>query len=320
MTNNPHLSKINPLLEELRQSILAADQQPIEEALRNTLQRLNRQILMPSGPESSIWAWLYGNPTSTEWKQVNHYFEGVDIQVLPDVSAEFDLPNAAGRLCWGVNWTSTDFDLLSAKPNTAGLFFVTKDALSKVPAILDHLSLCSALLPVMTVVSDLNWSEHFEERQRLSAALVRTETWEESDTHTLLQDMTALGDPRVEELLQAINVGGSLERGSAFAQQIIQQAEFNLKVKRQQAQQEDAAHRSRGSLQNAASGNELRNSLQFRLEQHERRQMEGIEVVLSANPNGACFKNLEMALEQMPPLDEEKRAKNIAFIIPDSFK
>jgi hypothetical protein len=321
MTSNAHLQKLSPILEELRQTVQAAEQPTVEEALRSTLQVLNRQILMPPVAESFIWVWLYGNPTPSEWAQITRYFDGYNIVLSPDANTDYDLPNASGQLRWRINWTSTESDALATGQNTAGLFFVTQDACSNTPAVLDHLALCSACLPVMTVVSGLDWSGHFEARQRLRAALVRTETWQQANAHTLLQDIAVLNDTRALEVLQAVNVSENLERGATLAQQLMQQTEFNLKVKRQQAQQEETAHRSRSSSSpGAGSGSELRNRLLLRLEQHERRQLEENEAVLSGNTNGACFKNLDIALEQMPPLAEEKRAKNIAYIIPETFK
>lgn len=320
MITNPHIQRyIAPIIEELKQLTSSVDLPQLAERLDPLIHQIQRNAIEAPNPSPTVFGCVYGLPDAREATVIAQYFSDSGIEpglLSQNIVQKLAMTNSL--LHWYANGVAADFEQLAQSKAVSGIFFVTASALPDSAAVLDHIACCAEMLPVITIVSDFSWPDLVSERQRINALHIRLDSWEQANVTTIAQDIAILTESKTAEVIQAASLGVSIGKAAQLSLQILQQAEFNIKIKRQQLLQEEALNKSRGGYDIFGS-NELKNKISLQLEQYERRADISNDTEI-AGMGSRIFRLMDAAIDQLPALTEEKRAKNIAFVIPEAYK
>jgi hypothetical protein len=318
--SNPHLLKLSPLLDELRQLVQATDQPLLTETVRPLLAGFPQSRI--NSDNFSVWVWVYGNANEQERDQVEACINNDDHHLWQYSNTVWKTPPPYEvNLYWHQDWEAANFDDLQRHPAIYGIFFICEDALPRMELVLNHIALVSEQLPALVIVSGLDWQAQTEALRSMKSACQRTENWQQAAQATIKNDLSILFTPAVFDVLEAVHAGAELERVKSIFEQILQQCESDLKVRRQQVQQEIALAQRAASPSGVGSSSfmEFKSRFQQRVEQFEKRQTEQLEEKL-AGGRGSLALSMENMIEQLTGMEERKTAKNIVFSIPDEFK
>ncbi len=319
--SNPHLLKITPLVEELRQLLQTADQPFLVETMRPLLDGLQRPN-GTAGSSSSVWAWVYGTANAEERAHIEAYTGNNDGHLWQYGNSTWKIPPPHEvTLHWQQDWMATNFDDLQRQPPLFGIFFICQDAVPDVLMVLNHIALAAAQLPIAIIVSPLEWQSHGDALHSITPAFLRKESWLQAANASLKNDIEALHTTTILDAVVAVQAGTELERATRIFQQILLQCEFELKIRRQQIQQD--TNLAQKNLSPASGGTspfmEFKNKFQQRVDQFEKRQAEQLEEQLVTG-RGLLALSLENPAEKLGELEERKAAKNIIFSIPEPFR
>jgi hypothetical protein len=297
-------SSIEDMKSWLQGSDLAPDMVKI---ILPKLTELEKQILRAGKSSFSMpLVWHYGNLTAVEKTTMNNrcgsLVENGQLQEVRD-------------------WRElSPEDMRGRKPLAAWVFLSKECEPQEVAMSLDHLINLAPLFPVLTFVSDLDWDTYFEQRSQIKTPHVKFESWSEFAAIEMDNDLLLLNDSKTIEMLVAVQYLQQIGEINQLLVSAGKAYESELKMRRMQASQEEAMNRSKSSgAQRNSLASEIKNRLSETTTQFETRFQSDVENTIDSKQGSLVYDQMLAALEKLPMLEEEKRAKNIAFIIPAEF-
>jgi hypothetical protein len=310
---------LTPNLEELRSLLNGLEQTLPIPLLQGAFDGLAKKIMAGSFFEPKAITVIYGTPNPEEQRAISEYLNIVGEE---GAAAEYTTDRIATPPCQYQHFPdgfSIDLHVISVSKPSFAVFFVTQNAMqAALYQTLDHMAVCATHIPVLSVVAAFDQDEHYDTLKPIRQVYSRIEPWENMMARGNLKDeLVQVFDPKAAEPLQAMFGCTELEQMGKNIQKILQDQEFALNVKLQEAMQDEIS--KRGRLLSSSFSGDLKHTLQHRIDLFEKRNNEIHETVFAPS-NGDHINLLSDAIEKMPILETETRAKNIVFKVDEPYR
>lgn len=301
-------------MDDLQRQILQIDRMSEELPLYEVQEKIRKL------PETkwTVQLHLYGTPGQVNIPELSHFLGSLMPKGF-DFSAGLQKEITLNEGQFTINIVKGDETNLISEGNELSILaigiFLSENA--HLPVSINHFQTICEDVPLHWIItpkefpSGLNIIEEY--------TVTHKSTFASLTDSTLSEQLDILLDKRSIELLGGIKALKWYDELKTAFEKKSGSIDRQLKVKKQELQQESAQLQKLAYNNSSSELSDFKQKMASQVEKFEKRFMEQLENNLSSPVQG-IYKNIESVIDQMDKLEEQKKAKQLLYIIPESFK